>query len=86
MIRELVKMIKMEFNTEDLTILQRYFDKIYVRKDDCNESQRQISETFAKWDKRLVMLSHEFNVIKKILWIITSAAVGTLVTTIFNLI
>lgn len=61
-------------------------DERYVHVDDCNDKQEKVNKKFASDDKRIEIISHDFGVIKKLMWAIASAGIGTLVATFLGLI
>jgi hypothetical protein len=60
-------------------------DERYVMADDCIERQESINKMLANDDKRIELISHDFNVIKKLMWVIASASAGSLGTTLVEL-
>jgi hypothetical protein len=60
-------------------------DERYVIVDDCIERQESINKMLAEDDKRIELISHDFNVIKKLMWVIASASAGSLGTTLVEL-
>ena len=61
-------------------------DERYVRIEDCNNKQESINKKIASDDKRIEIILHDFDIIKKLMWAIASAGVGTLVSTLLGLI
>lgn len=61
-------------------------DERYVMAKDCNEKQTKINDSFAKDDKRIEIISHDFAVIKKLMWAVATASIGSLVVAFFELI
>ena len=61
-------------------------DERYVIQSNCNERQEIVNKKFANDDKRIEMISHDFSVIKKLLWAVASGSIGTLVAASFELI
>lgn len=76
----------MALSMEDFDTIKKEFDDRYVLQSDCNETQSQNSKIFAKDDKRIEIISHDFAVVKKLMWAVASASIGSLVTAIFELI
>jgi hypothetical protein len=60
-------------------------DERYVKIESCNETQSANNKRFANDDKRIEIISNEFGVIKKLMWAIASASIGSLVAAIFEL-
>lgn len=58
----------------------------YVHTDECVEKQQKNQSLFAENDKRLELILQRENIKNKLLWAIATATVGTLVSTIFQLI
>lgn len=75
----------MALNHEDIVELKKVFDDRYVLQSDCNEKQESINKKFANDDKRIEIISHDFGVIKKLMWVIASASAGSLGTTLIEL-
>lgn len=76
----------MALNHDDFTEIKRVLDDRYVLQSDCNETQTQNSKRFAKDDKRIEIISHDFDVIKKLMWAVATASIGSLVVAFFELI
>lgn len=76
----------MALSIEDFDTIKKEFDDRYVLQADCNETQAQNSKIFAKDDKRIEIISHDFAVVKKLMWAVASASIGSLVVAFFELI
>jgi hypothetical protein len=76
----------MALSMEDFDTIKKEFDDRYVLQSDCNETQAQNSKIFAKDDKRIEIMWHDFAVIKKLMWAVATASIGTLVVAFFELI
>lgn len=70
---------------EERKEIEELFDTRYVLKDDCTERKEAIDKRFANDDKRIEIIAHDFGVLKKLLWLIASAAVVETVALLFNL-
>ena len=57
-----------------------------MKIDDCNEKQEKVNAKFANDDKRIDKLIDRLNLWNKLLWAITSASIGALVVSLFELI
>ena len=71
---------------EDITELKTVFDDRYVLQSDCSEKQENVNKKFAKDDKRIEIISHDFGVIKKLMWAVATASIGSLVVAFFELV
>ena len=76
----------MALNHDDFTEIKRVLDDRYVLQSECNETQAINRNRFAKDDKRIEIISHDFDVIKKLMWAVASASIGSLVVAFFELI
>lgn len=76
----------MGMNKEDLEAMWSEFDDRYVRQATCDERHRAVSNKFANDDKRIELLLQRFASYDKLLWIITTSVVGTLVTSVVSII
>ena len=76
----------MPLNHEDIQELKKVFDDRYVLQSDCNDKQEIINKKFSNDDKRIEIISHAFGVIKKLMWVVASASIGSLVVAFFELI
>lgn len=76
----------MALDLEDIKILEETFDDRYVLQSDCNERQEKVNNKFSNDDKRIEIISHDFAVIKKLMWAVASASIGSLVVAFFELI
>lgn len=76
----------MPLNHEDIQELKKVFDDRYVLQSDCNDKQEIINTKFSNDDKRIEIISHDFGVIKKLMWVVASASIGSLVVAFFELI
>jgi hypothetical protein len=79
-------MMEMALGHDDFTEIKRVLDDRYVLQSDCNERQESVSKKFANDDKRIEIISHDFGVIKKLMWAVASASIGSLVVAFFELI
>jgi hypothetical protein len=71
---------------EDMKKLQAEFDERYVLQSECNDNQSRVNNKFANDDKRIEIISHDFGVIKKLMWAVASASIGSLVVAFFELV
>jgi archaellum component FlaF (FlaF/FlaG flagellin family) len=80
----------MGITLEDMEAIEkRIFDKAdnkYVHIDDCNEKQERVNNMFAKDNTRIEIISHDFAVVKKLMWAVATASIGSLVVAFFELI
>ena len=76
----------MAIDKEDILELQGILDDRYVLQTDCNDKQEKMNGKFANDDKRIAIISHDFAVIKKLMWAVASASIGSLVVAFFELI
>lgn len=70
---------------EERKEIEELFDQRYVLKEDCTERKETIDKRFANDDKRIEMIAHDFNTIKKLLWIVASAGIGEVAALLFSL-
>lgn len=73
-------------NRDDIDAMLDEFDGRYVRQSTCDERHRAVSNKFANDDKRIELLLQRFASYDKLLWIITTSVVGTLVTSVVSII
>lgn len=76
----------MGMNKDDLEAMLSEFDDRYVRRATCDERHRAVSNKFANDDKRIELLLQRLASYDKLLWIITTSVVGTLVTSVVSII
>ena len=76
----------MALEHDDITELKKVFDDRYVLQSDCNEKQEKVNKKFSNDDKRIEIISHDFAVIKKLMWAVASASIGSLVVAFFELV
>lgn len=76
----------MALEHDDITELKRVFDDRYVLQSDCNEKQERVNKKFSNDDKRIELISHDFDVIKKLMWAVATSSIGALVVAVFELI
>ena len=62
------------------------FDERYVLQSNCNEKQENVNKKFADDDKKISIISHDFAVIKKLMWAVATSSIGALVVSFFELI
>lgn len=70
----------------DLKELENFFDDRYVKQSTCSTIQSENAHIFANDDKRIEIITHDFAVIKKLMWAVASASIGSLVVAFFELI
>lgn len=73
-------------NRDDIDAMRDEFDGRYVRQTACDERHRAVSNKFANDDKRIELLLQRLASYDKLLWIITTSVVGTLVTSVVSII
>lgn len=71
---------------EDVEDLKNEFDERYVQQKSCNDIQIQNNSRFSNDDKRIEIMVHDFGIIKKLMWAVASASIGSLVVAFFELI
>lgn len=76
----------MAISMEDIAVIRDEFDGRYVMQADCNDRQENINRKFANDDKRIEIVMHDFETIKKLMWAVATASIGSLVTALFELI
>lgn len=76
----------MSLNKEDWDEIEDRLDGRYVMQADCNVVQAESAKKFANDDKRIEIIAHDFDVIKKLMWAVASAGIGSLVVSFFDLI
>lgn len=76
----------MSMSREDLNEIEQHFDDRYVLQVRCSEKQLKFNERLAMDDKRIEIMYHDFGVVKKLMWAVATASIGTLVVAFFELI
>lgn len=80
----------MVLNHEEINALKKEIfveaDKRYVSVEVCNDKQERVNRKFANDDKRIEIIAHDFGVIKKLMWAVATASIGSLVVAFFELI
>ena len=76
----------MPLTREDFTEIKNELDDRYVLQSECNEKQDAVNKKFSNDDKRIDIISHDFATIKKLMWAVASASIGSLVVAFFELI
>jgi archaellum component FlaF (FlaF/FlaG flagellin family) len=80
----------MGITLEDMNEIEKHIfakaDNKYVHIDDCNEKQERVNNMFAKDNTRIEIISHDFAVVKKLMWAVATASIGSLVVAFFELI
>ena len=76
----------MALSMEDMERIKNELDDRYVMQADCNDKQETVNKNFADMDKEMAINSHDVGAIKKLLWILTTTSIGSLVTALFELI
>lgn len=71
---------------EFLKEIQTYLDGRYVLQGECNDRQKSNDRRFANDDKRIDIITHDFGIIKKLMWAVATSSIGALVVAIFELI
>ena len=59
---------------------------LVVSKEDCNDIQGAVNKKLFNDDKRIEIITHDFAVVKKLMWAVASASIGSLVVAFFELI
>ena len=76
----------MALEHEDIMELKQVFDERYVLQRTCNEQQESMNRRFASDDKRIDLMAKDINTFKKLMWIVATSGIGTLVGTFLGLI
>ncbi len=76
----------MAFSKDDVIELITIFDAYYVRKSDCAETQAANNSRFASDDKKIDILAQRLERLEGIFKIIATGTIGTLITSLINLI
>ena len=80
----------MELTHEEIERLKREIKDelmpLFVTKDNCNDVQSSVTKKLSNDDKRIELMSHDFAVIKKLMWVVASSSIGALVVAFFELI
>lgn len=80
----------MELTHDEIEHLKREIKNelmpLFVTKDDCNDVQSSVTKKLSNDDKRIELISHDFAVIKKLMWAVASSSIGALVIAFFELI
>ena len=71
---------------EDLEVIKEELDERYVKQRDCEGKQERVNKKLSNDDKRIEIISHDFDIIKKLMWAVASASIGSLVVAVFELI
>lgn len=65
---------------------KEWIDAVFVKKDDCNDVQEKVAEKLAYADTRIRLNEQRMKQWDKLLWVIASATVGQLATTVIEFI
>ena len=80
----------MSFDHTEIQNLKKEFfneaDNRYVKVEDCDKNRDDVSKKFANDDKRIEIISHDFAIIKKLMWAVASGTIGSLVIAFIELI
>jgi hypothetical protein len=76
----------MVLDRDDWKEIEERLDDRYVMQTECAERQTEYNKKFANDDKRIEIISHDFALIKKLMWVIALAVVGTLVASVLELV
>lgn len=66
--------------------LDERYDNRYVQISNCNDIQDENKKKLANDDKRIEIITHDFATVKKLMWAVASASIGSLVVAFFELI
>lgn len=76
----------MPLTHEDIQELKKVFDDRYMMVQECNSIQEKNAKKFASDDKRIEIIAHDFSIVKKLMWAVATASIGSLVVAFFELI
>ena len=71
---------------EHLKEAEEYFDKRYVKRDECNDIQKGVNKHFSENDTKITVLGNSVGTITKLLWVIASTSVSGLATAVLQII
>lgn len=75
----------MAISVDDLNVIEQHLDNRYVKQSDCNDTQAEMNEKIAKQRTRLELATHDLSAIKKGIWLVATASIGSLITALFEL-
>lgn len=75
----------MSVSVEDLEVIEKHLDNRYVMQSDCNETKSEINLSISKQRTKLEIATHDLSAIKKGIWLVATASIGSLVTALFEL-
>lgn len=74
---------------QDLKMLEKHFDDRYdhryVAIADCTEKQNKIDGKLSNDDKRIEIIAHDFDLIKKLMWVIATASISSVVAAVVDM-
>ena len=73
------------FSNEEVVELKAVFDERYVLQADCNDKQNAVNRKFANDDKRIELVVHDFSIIKKLVWIVATSAIGQIILDVMSM-
>lgn len=73
------------FSNEEVVELKAVFDERYVLQSDCNDKQNAVNRKFANDDKRIELVVHDFSIIKKLVWIVATSAIGQIIIDVMSM-
>ena len=76
----------MGITREDIEIIERHLDERYVLQSDCNSNRGDVQARISKQSTKIEIATHDLAGIKKGIWIVATASIGSLVTALANLI
>lgn len=66
--------------------LDARYDRRYVQITDCNDIQTENNEKFSKGDTKYEIMSHDFGTMKKLMWVVATTGIGSLLAAFFDLV
>jgi hypothetical protein len=71
---------------EDIIELESILDDRYVLQSECGDKQAEVNKKFARDDKRIEIISHDFRIIKWLVSTVAASSIAALVVAIMELI
>lgn len=66
--------------------LDARYDSKYVHISDCNDIQTENNKKFSKGDTKYEIMSHDFATMKKLMWVVATTGIGSLLAAFFDLV
>ena len=74
-----------KMDTNDINQIEDILSNKYVNQKECEKKHKDIEKKLTEDDKRITLILHDFDIIKKLMWAIATSSISAAIISIFQL-